>query len=161
MPGQAAPMSGGEAPEGQVGIFITVGPWEKMCRESLRSEQSKGRSSWGRAERELHKRLSGTSVGRDPCGLWVPGFSHLEEIIPAKSPVPWSSIARPSENITTCLTRFCSLSNPYILHPALQSLQESTGDESLGKTVELHFLRFVLGKPGVFLPCPPLRFPNV
>lgn len=131
-----------------------------MCRESLRSEQSKAVPEGGLSMSYIRDYL-GTSVGREPCGLWVPGFYHLEEIIPAKSPVPWSSIARPSENITTCLTRFCSLSNPYILHPALQSLQESTGDESLGKTVELHFLRFVLGKPGVFLPCPPLRFPNV
>lgn len=84
---------------------------------------------------------SGTSVSRDPCGLY-----HLEEIIPAKSTVPYSSIAHPSEDIPTCLTCFCFLSTPYILHPALQSLQESTGDESLGKTVELYFLRFVLGK---------------
>lgn len=62
-------------PEGQVGIFITVGPWEKMGQESLWSEQSKGRSSWGRAELELHKRLSWNFCGQGP--LWSLGVCLL------------------------------------------------------------------------------------
>lgn len=104
----------------------------------------------------------GTSVSRGPVASGcLPGFYHLEEIIQPKARCP-GEVLLALLKTTTCLTCFCSLSSPYILHPTLQSLQESTGDESLGKTVELYFLRFVLGKhlefscpahPSVFQMC--------